>query len=105
MHCLDGFMVCIIFVRNKTLVNFYNGQWLIRDFGKPRPSIRFEYVVCIFLLLRSMISLGIDDDYDVVDVQDVYKVEKEKVLLGKRLVFTTLDFDSLTLIVPTSHWW
>ncbi len=28
-----------------------------------------------------------------VDVQDVYKVEKEKVLLGKKLVLTTLDFD------------
>jgi len=28
-----------------------------------------------------------------VDVQDVYEVEKEKMLLGKRLVFTTLDFD------------
>jgi hypothetical protein len=28
-----------------------------------------------------------------VDVQDIYKVEKEKMLLGKRLVFTTLDFD------------
>jgi hypothetical protein len=40
-----------------------------------------------------------------VDVQNVYEVEKEKVLLGKRLMFTTLDFDSLTLFVPTSHWW
>jgi cyclin T len=28
-----------------------------------------------------------------VDVQDVYKVEKEKTLLGKELVFNTLDFD------------
>jgi len=28
-----------------------------------------------------------------VDVQDVYKVEKEKMLLGKRLVLITLDFD------------
>jgi cyclin T len=28
-----------------------------------------------------------------VDVQDVYEVEKEKMLLGKELVFTTLDFD------------
>jgi cyclin T len=28
-----------------------------------------------------------------VDVQDVYEVEKEKMLLGKKLVFTTLDFD------------
>jgi hypothetical protein len=28
-----------------------------------------------------------------VDVQDVYEVKKEKMLLGKRLVLTTLDFD------------
>ncbi len=28
-----------------------------------------------------------------VDFQDVYEIEKEKVLLGKRLMFTTLDFD------------
>jgi cyclin T len=28
-----------------------------------------------------------------VDVQDVYDIEKEKVLLGERLVFTTLDFN------------
>jgi cyclin T len=28
-----------------------------------------------------------------VDVQDVYEVKKEKVLLGKRLTFTTLNFD------------
>jgi hypothetical protein len=28
-----------------------------------------------------------------VDVQDVYEVEKENMLLGKRLVLTTLDFD------------
>jgi hypothetical protein len=58
-------IVCIIFVKGKTSMNFYNGQLLIRDFGKPPPSIRFEYVVCIFLLLRSMITLGIDDDYAV----------------------------------------
>ncbi len=29
-----------------------------------------------------------------VNVQDVYKTNKEKVLLGERLVFTTLDFDT-----------
>jgi cyclin T len=29
-----------------------------------------------------------------VDVQDVFKVKKKKVLLGERLVFTTLDFDT-----------
>jgi cyclin T len=28
-----------------------------------------------------------------VGVQDVYEVQKEKMLLGKRLVLTTLDFD------------
>jgi cyclin T len=28
-----------------------------------------------------------------VDLQDVYEIEKEKVLLGKRLTFTTLNFD------------
>ncbi len=28
-----------------------------------------------------------------VDVQYVYEIEKEKMLLGKRLVLTTLDFD------------
>jgi cyclin T len=28
-----------------------------------------------------------------VDVQDVYKIFLKKLLLGKRLVFTTLDFD------------
>jgi len=27
------------------------------------------------------------------NVQDVYEIEKEKMLLGKRLVLTTLDFD------------
>ncbi len=35
-----------------------------------------------------------------VNVQDVYEVEKEKVLLGKRLVLTQLI---LTFIIPTSH--
>jgi cyclin T len=28
-----------------------------------------------------------------VDLQDVCEIEKEKVLLGKRLMFITLDFD------------
>jgi hypothetical protein len=74
-------------------MKFYNGQWLIKDFEKSWPSIRFEYVVCIFLLLGSIVTLGIDDDYVVCDVQDVYEVEKEKMLLGKSLVLTTLDFD------------
>ncbi len=55
----------VFFVRSRTSTNFNNGQWVIRDFGKPWPSIRFEYVVCIFLLLRSTVTLGIDNDYDV----------------------------------------
>jgi cyclin T len=29
-----------------------------------------------------------------VDVQDVYEIEKERMLLWKRLGLTTLDFDS-----------
>jgi hypothetical protein len=37
--------------------------------------------------------LGINDDYDHVDVQDVYEVKKEKMLLGKKLVLIALDFD------------
>jgi hypothetical protein len=28
-----------------------------------------------------------------VDIQNVYEAKKKKVLLGERLVFTTLDFD------------
>jgi hypothetical protein len=44
-------------------MNFYNGQWLIKDFGKLWPNIRFEYAVCIFLLLRSIVTLGINDGY------------------------------------------
>jgi hypothetical protein len=46
-------------------MNFHNGQCLIRDFGRLWPSIRFEYLVCIFLLLGSTVTLSIDDDYDV----------------------------------------
>jgi hypothetical protein len=75
-------------------MKFYNGQWLIRDFGEPWPSIRFEYVVCIFLLLGSIVTLGIDDDYDVCRCSRCLKKEEEKeVLLGKRPVLTTLNFD------------
>jgi hypothetical protein len=37
-----------------------------------------------------------------VEVQNVYDVEKEKVLLGKRLAFIALDL-ILTFIIPTSH--
>jgi len=39
-----------------------------------------------------------------VDVQDVYEVGNEKMLLKKRLVLTTLDFD-INIQHPTSHWW
>jgi hypothetical protein len=46
-------------------MNFYNGQWLIKDFEEPWPSIRFEYVVCIFLSSGFVVTLGIDDDCDV----------------------------------------
>jgi hypothetical protein len=28
-----------------------------------------------------------------VDVQDVYEIKKEKMLLGKKLMFIALDFD------------
>jgi hypothetical protein len=55
MHCRDGIFkhgVCRLFpIRGRSSMNFYNGQWLIRDFEKSWLSIRFEYVVCIFLLL------------------------------------------------------
>jgi hypothetical protein len=40
-----------------------------------------------------------------IDVQDVHYIEKEKVLLEERLMFTTLDFDTNIHIIPTSHWW
>jgi hypothetical protein len=63
-------------------MNFYNGQWLIRDFGRLWPSIRFEYFVCIFLLLGSTVPLSIDDHYGV-NFQNVYEIKKEKMLLEK----------------------
>ncbi len=48
----------------------------------------------VFLLLRSTITLGIDDEYDVCRCSRCLQSrKKEKVLLGKRLVLTTLDFD------------
>jgi hypothetical protein len=74
-------------------MKFYNGQWLIRDFGEPWPSIRFEYVVCIFLLLGSIVTLGIDDDYDVCKCSKCLWNNKKKVLLGEKLVLITLNFD------------
>ncbi len=64
-------------------MNFYNGQWLIRDFGKP--SIRFEYVVCISLLLRSIVTLGIDDDYVVCVCSICLRSRKGKDVIGKKV--------------------
>ncbi len=78
-------------------MKFYNSQWLIKDFGKLWPSIRFEYGICIFIIIEvycnNIVITVLMMTMMCVDVQDVYKVEKEKVLLGKRLVFITLDFD------------
>jgi hypothetical protein len=72
-------------------MNFYNGQWLIKDF--EWPSIRFEYVIFIFLLLGSIVTLGIDDDYDVCRCLRCLRNLKKKVLLRERLVLIILDFD------------
>jgi len=74
-------------------MNFNNGQWLIKDFGKPWPSIRFEYVICIFLLLGFAVTLGIDDDYDVHRCPRCLRSKKGEGVIGKKLVFTTFDFD------------
>jgi hypothetical protein len=61
-------------------MNFYNGQWLIRDFGKQWPSIRFEYVVCIFLLLRSIVILML-----CVDVQRCLRSRKGEDTIEKKV--------------------
>jgi hypothetical protein len=74
-------------------MKLYNGQCLIKDFEQSCPSIRFEYVICIFLLLESIVTLGIDDDYVVCRCSKCMWSREKKKLLGKRLVFTTLDFD------------
>jgi hypothetical protein len=78
-------MVYIFFTRDKTLTNFYNGQWLIRDSTKSWPSIRFEYVVCIFLLLRSIVTLGIDDDYVVCRCSRYLRNRKGDNAIGKKV--------------------
>ncbi len=65
-------------------MNFYNGQCLIRDFGKPWPSIWFEYVVCIILSLSSTLTLGIDDDYDVCRCSRCLRSRKGKGVIGKK---------------------
>jgi hypothetical protein len=64
-------------------MNFYNGQWLIRDFGKPWPNIRFEYVICIFLLLGSIITFGIN--YDVCRCSRCLRSKKGKGVIGKKV--------------------
>jgi len=41
-------------------------------------------MVCIFLLLRSIVTLGINDDYDVCRCSRcLWSKKKKKVLLGK----------------------
>jgi hypothetical protein len=66
MHCHDKFFEHgVHFFLLETNIIEHNGQWLIRDFGRLWPSIRFEYMVCIFLLLGFIVILGVDDDYDV----------------------------------------
>ncbi len=88
-------------LENTTSMKFYNGQQLIRDLGEPWLNIKFEYVVCIFILLGSIVTLGIDDDYDVYRCS---KCLQKKVLLGGRVVLTTLDFD-INIHHSYNHWW
>jgi hypothetical protein len=38
-------------------MKFYNSQWLIKDFEKLWPNIRFEYEICILLLLTSIVTI------------------------------------------------
>jgi hypothetical protein len=64
-------------------MNFSIGQWLIKDFKEPWPSIRFEYVVCIFLLLGSIMTLGIDDDYDVCKCSRCVQSKKGEGAIGR----------------------
>jgi len=66
-------------------MNFYNGQWLIMDSRKSWPSTRFEYVVCIFLLLRSIVTLGIDDDYVVCRCSRCLGSKKGENVIGKKV--------------------
>ncbi len=81
LHYLDGFLehgVHCLLLETKTSMNFYNGQWLIRDLREPWPNIKFEYVVCIFILLGSIITLGIDDDYDVCRCSKCLQSKKKR---------------------------
>ncbi len=41
-------------------------------------------MVCIFLLLRSTITLGIDDDYDVCRCSKCLRSRKGKGVIGKK---------------------
>jgi hypothetical protein len=74
-------------------MKFYNGQWLIRDFGEPWSSIRFEYVVCIFLLLGSIVTLGIDDDYDVCRCSKCLRNKKKGIIGRKASVHHIINID------------
>jgi len=106
LHCFDGFLehgVHCFLLETKASMNFYNGRWLIRDLGEPWPNIKFEYVVCICILLRSIVTLGIDDDYDVCRCSRCLQSKKEKVLLGERLVLPHWTLVP-TFIILTSHW-
>jgi len=58
---------------------------LIRDFRKSWPSLRFEYVVCIFLLLGFTVTLGIDDDYVVCKCSRCLRNRKGENDIGKKV--------------------
>ncbi len=86
LDCLDGFFehgVHCLLLETKASMNFYNGQRLIRGLGEPWPNIKFEYVVCIFILLRSIVTLGIDDDYDMCRCSRCL-LSKKKGVIGKK---------------------
>ncbi len=87
MHCFDEFFehgVHCLIPEARASMNFYNGQWLIKDFGEPWTSIRFEYVVCIFLILRTIVTLGIDDDYDVCRCSKCLRSKKGEGFIGRK---------------------
>jgi hypothetical protein len=56
MHCPHGFT--LFSVRGRSSMNFYNGQWLIRDFGKQRPSIRFDICGLHFSITKVYYNFG-----------------------------------------------
>ncbi len=55
------------------------------DSRKSWPSIRFEYVVCIFLLLRFIVTFGIDDDYVVCRCSRCLGSRKGENVIGKKV--------------------